>query len=75
MDNKKEKTLAEKLKEKGLYNIVFKTEGLGALEFDIEIVGKDFEQKPIPMRIERISTESFMKIAEKKMKCRWQKKY
>lgn len=58
------KSLSEILKEKGIENALFKTEGLGALEFDLQMLGKNFKKEAIPFRIERVSTDSFMKLIE-----------
>lgn len=60
----KKKEFLEGIEKKGISNIIFKTEGLGALEFDLEMVGKNFEIGSIPFRIERVSTESFLKLQD-----------
>lgn len=68
MDSKKtidkNKDFLEELKKFGAENLIFKPEGLGALEFDITVTGKDFETKARSFRIERISTQSFLRIAD-----------
>lgn len=42
-------------------NVTFKTEGLGALEFEKEVFSKKFEVETVKFRIERVA----MQIAEK----------
>lgn len=60
----KKKEFLEGIEKKKISNIIFKTEGLGALEFDLEMVGKNFEISSTPFRIERVSTESFLKLQD-----------
>nr|DAW71989.1 MAG TPA: hypothetical protein [Caudoviricetes sp.] len=72
MENKKEqqelknKEFLEKLENKNISNVIFKTEGLGALEFDLMMTGKDFKTIDRPFRIERVSTDTFFKLLSKK---------
>lgn len=46
-------------------NVEFKTEGLGALEFEKEMYTKDFELKNIKFRIERVALQIANKLLEK----------
>nr|DAI75258.1 MAG TPA: hypothetical protein [Caudoviricetes sp.] len=62
----KKKDFLKSLEDKKVSNVVFKAEGLGALEFDIVMTGKNFETTSIPFRIERISTDSFLKFLDLK---------
>ena len=62
----KKKDFLKSLEDKKVSNVVFKPEGLGALEFDIVMTGKNFETTSIPFRIERISTDSFLKFLDLK---------
>jgi len=72
MENKKEqqelknKKFLEKLENKNISNVIFKPEGLGALEFDLMMTGKDFKTIDRPFRIERVSTDTFFKLLSKK---------
>jgi len=72
MENKKEqqelknKEFLEKLENKNISNVIFKPEGLGALEFDLMMTGKDFKTIDRPFRIERVSTDTFFKLLSKK---------
>ena len=72
MENKKEKQelknkeFLEKLENKNISNVIFKPEGLGALEFDLMMTGKDFKTIDRPFRIERVSTDTFFKLLSKK---------
>jgi len=72
MENKKEqqelknKEFLEKLENKNVSNVIFKPEGLGALEFDLMMTGKDFKTIDRPFRIERVSTDTFFKLLSKK---------
>lgn len=72
MENKKEqqelknKEFLEKLKNKNVSNIIFKPNGLGALEFDLMMTGKDFKTMDRSFRIERVSTDTFFKLSAKK---------
>ena len=72
MENKKEqqelknKEFLEKLENKNISNVIFKPEGLGALEFDLMMTGKDFKTINRPFRIERVSTDTFFKLLSKK---------
>ena len=72
MENKKEqqelknKKFLEKLENKNISNVIFKPEGLGALEFDLMMTGKDFKTTDRPFRIERVSTDTFFKLLSKK---------
>ena len=50
----KKKDFLKSLEDKKVSNVVFKPEGLGALEFDIVMTGKNFETTSIPFRVERI---------------------
>lgn len=43
-------------------NVEFKAEGLGALEFNVEIFSKDFKLEKIPFRIERVSLQAADKV-------------
>ena len=63
---RKKKDFLKSLEDKKVSNVVFKAEGLGALEFDIVMTGKNFETTSIPFRIERISTDSFLKFLDLK---------
>lgn len=60
----KKKEFLEGIDRKNISNIIFKPEGLGALEFDLEMTGKDFKTTNIPFRVERITTESFLKLQD-----------
>lgn len=67
MENKdKKKEFLEGVAKKNISNILFKTEGLGALEFDLKMLTKEFQHIDVPFRIERISTDSYLKIANMK---------
>ena len=72
MENKKEqqelknKEFLEKLKNKNVSNVIFKTDGLGALEFDLMMTGKDFKTMDRSFRVERVSTDTFFKLSSKK---------
>ena len=72
MENKKEqqelknKEFLEKLKNKNVSNVIFKPDGLGALEFDLMMTGKDFKTIERPFRIERVSTDTFFKLSSEK---------
>ena len=72
MENKKEqqelknKEFLEKLKNKNVSNVIFKTDGLGALEFDLMMTGKDFKTMDRSFRVERVSTDTFFKLSAKK---------
>ena len=72
MENKKEqqelknKEFLEKLKNKNVSNIIFKPDGLGALEFDLMMTGKDFKTMDRSFRVERVSTDTFFKLSAKK---------
>ena len=46
-------------------NIEFKPEGLGALEFTINMVDETWQEKPVDFRLERVSPQTFLKIAGK----------
>ena len=67
MENKKEqqelknKEFLEKLKNKNVSNIIFKPDGLGALEFDLMMTGKDFKTMDRSFRV-----ETFFKLSSKK---------
>lgn len=63
--NKNEEFL-EKIKEKGLKNVEFKKEYLGTLEFELEIMTKNFRKEPVIFKIDRMSSSTFMKITEEK---------
>lgn len=60
---KQKKEFLEGVEKKNISNIVFKTEGLGVLEFDLMMTGKNFETTNIPFRIERVSTDTFLRIS------------
>lgn len=60
--NEKQKTEFEKLKEE-CSDLVFKTEGLGAIEFTKKIFLKTFQKEDVVFRVERIPLESFGKIS------------
>jgi hypothetical protein len=62
----KNKEFLEQLENEDVSNIVFKPEGLGALEFDLKMTGKDFKTIDRSFRIERVSTDTFLKISSKK---------
>ena len=72
MENKKEqqelknKEFLEKLKNKNVSNIIFKPDGLGALEFDLMMTGKDFKTMDRSFRVERVSMDTFFKLSSKK---------
>lgn len=66
IDEIKNKKFLEGIERKNITNVVFKADHLGALEFDLKMTGKDFETIERPFRIERISTDSFFKFANKK---------
>ena len=72
MENKKgqqeleNKEFLEKLKNKNVSNIIFKPDGLGALEFDLMMTGKDFKTMDRSFRVERVSTDTFFKLSSKK---------
>ena len=72
MENKKEqqelknKKFLEKLENKNISNVIFKPEGLGALEFDLMMTGKDFKTMDRSFRVERVSTDTFFKLLSKK---------
>lgn len=60
--NEKQKTEFEKLKEE-CSDLVFKTEGLGAIEFTKKIFLKTFKKEDVVFRVERIPLESYGKIS------------
>ncbi|ASG29869.1 hypothetical protein CBG60_00335 [Fusobacterium animalis] len=62
----KNKEFLEKLKNKNVSNIIFKPDGLGALEFDLMMTGKDFKTMDRSFRVERVSTDTFFKLSAKK---------
>ena len=62
----KNKEFLEKIENKNISNIIFKTEHLGALEFDLMMTGKDFKTMDRSFRIERVSTDTFLKFLNKK---------
>ncbi|CAL7895731.1 hypothetical protein [Fusobacterium necrophorum] len=62
----KKKEFLEGIEKKNVSNVVFKTEGLGALEFDLKMLTRTFKHTDVPFRIERISTDSYLKIANMK---------
>ena len=72
MENKKEqqelknKEFLEKLKNKNVSNIIFKPDGLGALEFELMMTGKDFKTMDRSFRVERVSTDTFFKLSSEK---------
>lgn len=47
-------------------DIEFKTEGLGALEFKMNVTDASWETKEVEFRIERVTPQTFLKIADKK---------
>ncbi len=61
-EKNKQKTEFEKLKEECL-DLVFKPEGLGAIEFSKKIFLKTFNKEDVAFRIERIPMESFGKLS------------
>ncbi len=63
---KKKKEFLEGIKAKNISEIIFKPENLGALEFNLGMVTKNFELEEVPFRIERITSDTFLKIAEEK---------
>ena len=58
-DQKKVNELLKKFK-----NVEFKPEGLGALEFNVEMFSEKFKVEEIPFRIERVS----LQVADKVLK-------
>ncbi|QYR65701.1 hypothetical protein KSU05_08440 [Fusobacterium nucleatum] len=62
----KNKEFLEKLKNKNVSNVIFKPDGLGALEFDLMMTGKDFKTMDRSFRVERVSTDTFFKLSAKK---------
>lgn len=58
-DQKKVNELLKKFK-----NVEFKPEGLGALEFNVEMYSEKFKVEEIPFRIERVS----LQVADKVLK-------
>jgi len=62
MENEK---FLEKLEENGIQKIEFKKENLGALEFELEMMTKNFKKEKLPFRVERVSNNTFMKLEEK----------
>lgn len=72
MENKKEqqelknKEFLEKFKNKNVSNVIFKPDGLGALEFELMMTGKDFKTMDRSFRVERVSTDTFFKLSAKK---------
>lgn len=63
---KKKKAFLEGIEAKNVSDIVFKPENLGALEFNLGMVTKKFELEEVPFRIERITSDTFLKITEEK---------
>lgn len=45
-------------------NVVFKPEGLGALEFTLKVIDETWQEKEVDFRIERVSPQTFLKIAQ-----------
>lgn len=62
----KKKEFLEGIKKKKVSDIVFKPEGLGVLEFEVEMLTPDFECKKVPFRVERVSTQTFSKLSQLK---------
>jgi hypothetical protein len=62
----KNKEFLKKIEDKNISNITFKAEGLGALEFNLMMTGKDFKTIERPFRIERVSTDTFFKLSSEK---------
>ena len=62
----KNKEFLEKLKNKNVSNVIFKPDGLGALEFDLMMTGKDFKTMDRSFRVERVSTDTFFKLSSEK---------
>ena len=56
----KNKEFLKKIEDKNISNITFKAEGLGVLEFNLMMTGKDFKT------IERVSTDTFFKLSSEK---------
>jgi len=54
----KNKEFLKKIEDKNISNITFKAEGLGVLEFNLMMTGKDFKTIERPFRIERVSTDT-----------------
>lgn len=46
-------------------DIEFKKEGMGALEFKLNVTDADWEDKEVMFRIERVSPQTYLRIAEK----------
>ena len=59
----KNKEFLKKIEDKNISNITFKAEGLGVLEFNLMMTGKDFKTIERPFRIERVSTDTFFKLS------------
>ena len=57
----KNKEFLKKIEDKNISNITFKAEGLGVLEFNLMMTGKDFKTIEKPFRIERVSTDTAKK--------------
>ena len=62
----KNKEFLKKIEDKNISNITFKADGLGVLEFNLMMTGKDFKTIERPFRIERVSTDTFFKLSAKK---------
>ena len=62
----KNKEFLKKIEDKNISNITFKAEGLGVLEFNLMMTGKDFKTIERPFRIERVSTDTFFKLSSEK---------
>lgn len=66
----KEKRLKEQKRINGIIenfsNVVFKPEGLGALEFEREIYSEGFEVKNVKFRIERVALQVAERLEEVK---------
>ena len=62
----KNKEFLKKIEDKNISNITFKAEGLGTLEFNLMMTGKDFKTIERPFRIERVSTDTFFKLSSEK---------
>ena len=62
----KNKEFLKKIEDKNITNVTFKAEGLGALEFNLMMTGKDFKTIERPFRIERVSTDTFFRLSSEK---------
>lgn len=64
------KKISEKEEEQNkilerITNLELKKEGLGALEFDIQMAFENFEERKVSFRIERVTGQTYLKIAAK----------